>query len=125
MARPLGSRDSGPRTNAVRRAAEKYRLGLKVLPLDVMAKVMEYFWFKAVDEVSGAIKDQENAMLAFDCAERCAPYLHPRLSPINEGGVTNTQIVVTFSTPHGPISRGQLAEAPALPEAGSGDILPG
>lgn len=94
MARPKGVVETKPRNTAAKKMAAAIGANA-VTPADMMLQVARHYWAKALDE-SGQIVREENAMLAFQAAEKAAPYFNARLANVTST-VTHKRDVSDYS----------------------------
>lgn len=77
--RPKGSLN---KVSKKRKEVAEQELAKGATALEIMAATMRHLWEQATDE-SGKIIDEEKAKEACQLADRCAPYMHPRLAAID------------------------------------------
>ena len=76
----LGGRQQGVANKRTRAIAEQaHQEG--ITPLEVQLRTMRALWKSATD-TAGEVVDFDKAAAACAVAERCAPYMHPRLAAV-------------------------------------------
>lgn len=65
-----------------RKEVAEQELSKGATALEIMAATMRHLWGQAVDD-EGKIVDEDKAKEACQLADRCAPYMHPRLAAID------------------------------------------
>lgn len=94
---PSSGRPKGSRTVRSAKTVEHLVTDGGKLPLDVMMQTMRELWAEA-EAVKEADKGRSLHLKTIACgvAERCAPYIHPRLSSTNVN-IRNIQDVTDLS----------------------------